>query len=77
MKLNIKILQENEDICPPSSSHVLTRTESLILIAIIAVQLFAMVFIGCKKQGYSIDEIYSYILSNSYDSDRISTDASV
>lgn len=60
-----------------SGTHRISKTEMLILIAIIVLQVLTMLFVGCKKQGYHIDEIYSYILSNSYDSDRISTDASV
>jgi uncharacterized membrane protein len=36
-------------------------------------QLVLFVYFGFQKQGYHIDEIYSYILSNSYDADKIGT----
>lgn len=45
-----------------------------VLLGIIFLQVFMLIFIGCQKKEYHIDEIYSYILSNSYDTDRISND---
>lgn len=46
---------------------------SLLLI----LQIFVIFHLGRAKQEYHIDEIYSYILSNSYDTDRIANDPSV
>lgn len=44
----------------------------LILVLVILFQVCTLVYMGFVKTGYHIDEIYSYILSNSYDTDRIS-----
>lgn len=43
----------------------------LIIAAVILVQVLCIAILGVHKQGYHIDEIYSYLLSNSYDTDRI------
>lgn len=48
------------------------KKQSIILAIIIAVQVLMLVYVGFQKKDYHIDEIYSYILSNSYDTDRIS-----
>ncbi|MBE6718998.1 MAG: hypothetical protein E7574_07080 [Ruminococcaceae bacterium] len=44
----------------------------VLLIAILLIQVISLVYIGTQKSGLHIDENYSYILSNSYDTDRIS-----
>lgn len=49
----------------------------LIFVFLLAVQTAAAVFLCDQKLDYHIDEIYSYILSNSYDADRISNDPDV
>ncbi|MDE6789180.1 MAG: hypothetical protein K2J47_07675, partial [Ruminococcus sp.] len=46
--------------------------EKIVLLIIIAIQVFMLIYVGFQKKEYHIDEIYSYILSNSYDTDRIS-----
>ena len=46
--------------------------QKVMLGAIILLQVLMMLFVGCQKQEFHIDEIYSHILSNSYDADRIS-----
>ena len=43
----------------------------LIFVAIILVQVLCIVILGAHKHGYHTDEVYSYLLSNSYDTDRI------
>ena len=49
------------------------RRRSLILFgAIILLQVIMMVVVSGQKQEYHIDEIYSHILSNSYEADKIS-----
>ena len=44
---------------------------------ILLFQICVLWHLGRKKQEYHIDEIYSYILSNSYDTDRIANDPEV
>ena len=44
---------------------------------IVLIQTICIISFGIQKKGYHIDEIYSYILSNSYSADRISNDNSV
>lgn len=44
----------------------------ILLAALLCLQLIALVYTGTRKQGMHIDEYYSYILSNSYHTDRIS-----
>ena len=39
---------------------------------ILIAQTAVMATVGFQKKDYHIDEIYSYIISNSYDTDRIS-----
>ena len=46
----------------------------IILALILLIQLAALVTAGTEKKSYHIDEIYTYILSNSYDANRISHD---
>jgi len=49
----------------------------VILVFIILIQIAALVVVGMQKNGYHNDEIFTYILSNSYDADRISHDRKV
>ena len=53
------------------------RLALLLLAALLLLQLAALFRFGLLKQSYHIDEIYSYILSNSYDADRIPADPTV
>lgn len=46
----------------------------LVLVLIIVLQVFMLAVTSVKKQEFHIDEIYSYILSNSYDAPKISYD---
>lgn len=46
--------------------------QKICLIIIIVMQICMILYAANQKQGYHIDEIYSYILSNSYNADRIS-----
>lgn len=48
------------------------KKQCFILGLLITIQVLMLVYVGCQKQEYHIDEIYSYILSNSKDTDRIS-----
>lgn len=45
--------------------------------ALLLIQALSLVCMGLRKEGMHIDEYYSYILSNSYDSDCISSDDTV
>lgn len=45
-----------------------------VLILILIFQTAVLIIAGYEKKGYHIDEIYTYILSNSYDYERISHD---
>lgn len=47
------------------------KKQGIILAIIIAAQVIMLIYVGFQKQEYHIDEIYSYMLSNSYDSDKI------
>lgn len=44
------------------------------LILVLIVQLFSLIVVSFEKEGFHIDETYTYILSNSYDANRISHD---
>lgn len=46
--------------------------KQFVLVGIVLFQLIMLLYVGVQKKEYHIDEIYSYILSNSYDADRIS-----
>lgn len=48
------------------------RTAIWILTAILSIQTAMLLYVSAQKQEYHIDEIYSYVISNSYDTDRIS-----
>ena len=50
---------------------------ALIMTAIMIVQVHFILYTGARKQEFHIDEIYSYTLSNSYDSDKITNDDSM
>jgi len=43
-----------------------------VLVTLLVLQLAALIYTGARKQDLHIDEYYSYILSNSYETDRIS-----
>ena len=45
----------------------------LIFVAIILVQVLCIVILGAHKHGYHTDEVYSYLLSNSYDTRKESS----
>lgn len=53
------------------------RRLNIIFCAVLLVQVFVLAHFGRIKQEYHIDEIYSYILSNSYEADRIANEPSV
>ena len=53
------------------------RKNRILLLTIILLSCLLVFIICIDKCGYHIDEIYSYILSNSYHADRISHDDSV
>lgn len=44
----------------------------LLFAAVLLLQILALVCLGAQKEEYHIDEIYSYILCNGYEADRIS-----
>ncbi len=49
-----------------------------LLFAVVLLLQFAVLLVcAVQKEAYSVDEFYSYILSNSYDTDRISNDEGV
>ena len=48
------------------------RNISLLFLAILSLQLISLSVFAVQKKSFHIDEIYSYILSNSYRTDRIS-----
>ena len=48
-----------------------------IFAGLLVLQVFVIFHLGRAKQEYHIDEIYSYILSNSYGTDRIANDPDV
>lgn len=50
---------------------------TILLAVVLIIQAVCLVHVGLQKQGMHIDEYYSYILSNSYDTDRISHDEQV
>lgn len=52
----------------------LNRRSVIIFALIIFIQVVVLICVDASKQEYHIDEIYSYLLSNSYDSDKISSD---
>ncbi|MDO4742669.1 MAG: hypothetical protein Q4B04_01365, partial [bacterium] len=43
----------------------------ILLIVVLVIQTTALVHMGFEKRGLHIDEVYSYILSNSHDSAKI------
>ena len=47
-------------------------TSKHVLVFIIVVQALLLIWAGTKKRELFIDEVYSYVLSNSYDFDMIS-----
>ena len=47
--------------------------QNCLIASIIVLQLIMIILVGINKVGFHIDENYSYILSNSYDSDKIAT----
>lgn len=49
----------------------------LLFVVILLIQILALGYTGTHRQGLHIDEHYSYILSNSYDADRISNASEV
>lgn len=49
-------------------------TATILLIIVLTAQIASLVYVGFQKDGFHIDEIYTYILSNSYDATRISKD---
>ena len=55
----------------------LASNGKIIFVILLLLQLLVTLFFCTQKQEYHIDEIYSYILSNSYKADRISNDEEV
>lgn len=49
------------------------KKRTYIVLLIIIVQIATMLYFASYKKDYHIDEIYSYVLSNSFDADKIST----
>ena len=52
-------------------------TGIILLIIILILHVIMLLYIAYQKKGMHIDEFYSYILSNSYDSSKISLDKQV
>ena len=50
---------------------ILSKRKTILAIVIL-LQVIVILFVGAHKQEYFIDEIYSYVLSNSYDADKLS-----
>lgn len=50
----------------------LKMKKQFVFIGIVLFQVLMLFYVGTQKKEYHIDEIYSYILSNSYDADKIS-----
>lgn len=48
------------------------RRQLLLVSAILFLQIALLVFVSGRKQEFHIDEIYSYVISNSYDTDKVS-----
>ena len=47
--------------------------KKVIFIGIVFLQITMFIYVGNQKKGFHIDEIYSHILSNSYNADRIAS----
>ncbi|MGI5977294.1 MAG: hypothetical protein ACOX68_06330 [Candidatus Limivicinus sp.] len=52
----------------------LKTLQIILLLGLLILQILSLAGLGMKRNEYHIDEIYSYILSNSYDADKISND---
>lgn len=65
-----------EKVVRPKRRKHYGRARYFILVLIILLQFAAMTYVCRDKAEYHIDEIYSYLLSNSYDTDRIAHDES-
>lgn len=76
MQGGVTVTISSADTKQPLKKGMKTATRILILTVIILMQLAVLVKVGFDKKEYHIDEIYSYLLSNSYDADRISNDDS-
>lgn len=53
------------------------KNKKVILLIIMLTQLICASYVASRKQEFHIDEMYSYILSNSYHADKISSDDSM
>ena len=53
------------------------NNKKVILLIIILAQLICVLYVASRKQEFHIDEMYSYVLSNSYHADKISSDDSM
>ncbi len=69
-------LSSSEQIKNPVRTKMNPVIRVLVLTFIIALQLTAFIKIGMDKKEYHVDEIYTYMLSNSYDVDRVAYDDS-
>ena len=69
-------LSSSEHIKNPARTKMNPVIRVLVLTFIIALQLTAFIKIGMDKKEYHIDELYTYMLSNSYDVDRVAYDDS-
>ena len=52
----------------------INRKDVIVCALIILIQVAVLICVDASKREYHIDEIYSYLLSNSYDADKISSD---
>ena len=52
----------------------INRKDVIVCALIILIQVAVLICVDTSKREYHIDEIYSYLLSNSYDADKISSD---
>ena len=69
-------LSSSEHIKNPARTKMNPVIRVLVLTFIIALQLTAFIKIGMDKKEYHVDEIYTYLLSNSYYVDRVANDDS-
>lgn len=69
-------LSSSEKIKSPARTRMNPVARVLVLAFIIILQLSLFVKIGLDKKEYHVDEIYTYMLSNSYDVDRVAYDDS-
>lgn len=69
-------LSSSKQIKNPAGTKMNPIVRVLVLMFIIILQLAVFIKIGMDKKEYHVDEIYTYLLSNSYDVDRVANDDS-